>query len=252
MRLEGKKALVTGAGSHGIGRAIALAFAREGADVAIHYHRRPEVAAGVVADIEGLGRRAFSLQADLSEAETCRQVVRAASERLGGLDVIVTAAAAIYRKPILEITDAEWDHMMALNLRGTFACATEAARLMRAAGTRGRIIVIGSVVQQLALAGQVAYGTTKGGVAQLARGMAYELAPDGITVNVLAPGATLTDFNRAHLSDPEVRQKRIDAIPIGRLGAPEDMAEAAVYLASPGAAYTTGITVFVDGGLMLP
>jgi NAD(P)-dependent dehydrogenase (short-subunit alcohol dehydrogenase family) len=252
MRLEGKKALVTGAGSHGIGRAIALAFAREGADVAIHYHSRPEVAASVVAEIEGLGRRALSLPADLSEAETCRQVVRAANERLGGLDVIVTAAAAIYRKPILEITDAEWDHMMALNLRGTFACAAEAARIMRAAGTRGRIIVLGSVVQQLALAGQVAYGTTKGGVAQLARGMALELAPDGITVNVLAPGATLTDFNREYLADAAVRQRRIDAIPIGRLGAPEDMAEAALYLASPGAAYVTGITIFVDGGLMLP
>jgi glucose 1-dehydrogenase len=252
MRLEGKKALVTGAGSHGIGRAIALAFAREGADVAIQYHSRPDVAASVVADIEELGRRSFSLQADLSEAEPCRQLVRAATERLGGLDVIVTAAAAIYRKPILEITDAEWDHMMALNLRGTFACATEAARLMRASGTRGRIIVIGSIVQQLALAGQVAYGTTKAGVAQLARGMAYELAPDGITVNVIAPGATLTDFNRDYLSDPEVRQKRIDAIPLGRLGAPEDMAEAAVYLASPGASYTTGITIFVDGGIMLP
>jgi NAD(P)-dependent dehydrogenase (short-subunit alcohol dehydrogenase family) len=252
MRLDGKKALVTGAGSYGIGRAIALAFAREGADVAIHYHSRPQVAAAVVADIEALGRRSFALPADLSEAETCRQLVRDAADRLDGLDIIVTAAAAIYRKPILEITDDEWDHMMALNLRGTFACATEAARLMRARGTKGRIIVIGSIVQQLALAGQVAYGTTKGGVAQLARGMAYELAPDGITVNVIAPGATLTDFNRDHLSDPEVRQKRIDAIPMGRLGAPEDMTEAAVFLASPGAAYTTGITIFVDGGLMLP
>ena len=178
MRLDGKKALVTGAGSYGIGRAIALAFAREGADVAIHYHSRPDVAASVVADIEALGRAAFSLQADLGEAETCREMVRAASERLGGLDVIVTAAAAIYRRPILEISDDEWDHMMALNLRGTFACATEAARLMRASGAKGRIILIGSIVQQLALAGQVAYGTTKAGVAQLARGMAYELAPD--------------------------------------------------------------------------
>ena len=168
MRLDGKKALVTGAGSYGIGRAIALAFAREGADVAIHYHSRPEVAASVVADIEALGRRSFSLQADLGEAAACRQLVRAASERLGGLDVIVTAAAAIYRRPILEISDDEWDHMMALNLRGTFACATEAARLMRASGAKGRIILIGSIVQQLALAGQVAYGTTKAGVAQLA------------------------------------------------------------------------------------
>ena len=252
MRLDGKKALVTGAGSHGIGRAIALAFAREGADVAIHYHSRPEVAATVVAEIESRGRRSFALQADLAEAETCRQLVRDARGRLGGLDIIVTAAAAIYRKPILEITDAEWDHMMALNLRGTFACATEAARLMRANGTKGRIIVIGSIVQQLALAGQVAYGTTKGGVAQLARGMAYELAPEGITVNVIAPGATLTDFNRDYLSDPGVRQKRIDAIPMGRLGEPDDMAEAALYLASPGAAYTTGVTLFIDGGLMLP
>jgi gluconate 5-dehydrogenase len=107
-------------------------------------------------------------------------------------------------------------------------------------------------VQQLALAGQIAYGVTKAGVAQLARGMAYELAPDGITVNVIAPGATLTDFNREHLSDPTVRQSRLAAIPMGRLGDPEDMVEAALYLASPRAAYTTGITIFVDGGIMLP
>jgi len=252
MRLDGKKALVTGAGSHGIGRAIALGFAREGADVAIHYHSRPEVAAAVVAEIEALGRRSFALQANLCAAEAGRQLVRAASERLGGLDIILTAAAAIYRKPTLEITDAEWDHMMALNLRGTFACATEAARLMRSAGTKGRIILVGSIVQQLALAGQVAYGVTKAGVAQLARGLAYELAPDGITVNVIAPGATLTDFNRDYLADPEVRARREAAIPMGRLGDPEDMVEAALYLASPGAAYTTGITIFVDGGVMLP
>jgi NAD(P)-dependent dehydrogenase (short-subunit alcohol dehydrogenase family) len=252
MRLDGRKALITGAGSYGIGRAIALGFAREGADVAIHYHSRPEVAAQVVADVQALGRRSFALQADLGEAEAGRRLVRDARERLDGLDIIVTAAAAIYRKPILEITDAEWDHMMALNLRGTFACATEAARVMRAHGIKGRIILIGSIVQQLALAGQIAYGTTKAGVAQLARGMAYELAADGITVNVIAPGATLTDFNRDHLSDPEVRSKRIAAIPMGRLGDPEDMVEAAIYLAGPGAAYTTGITIFVDGGIMLP
>jgi NAD(P)-dependent dehydrogenase (short-subunit alcohol dehydrogenase family) len=252
MRLDGKKALITGAGSYGIGRAIALAFAREGADVAIHYHSRPEVAASVVGEIAALGRTAFSIQADLGEAETCRQVVRDAAERLGGLDIVLTAAAVIYRRPILEITDAEWDHMMALNLRGTFACATEAARIMRQRGTKGRIILIGSIVQQLALAGQIAYGTTKAGVAQLARGMAYELAGDGITVNVIAPGATLTDFNREHLSDPKVRASREAAIPMGRLGDPEDMVEAAIYLASPGAAYTTGITIFVDGGIMLP
>jgi NAD(P)-dependent dehydrogenase (short-subunit alcohol dehydrogenase family) len=252
MRLDGKKALITGAGSYGIGRAIALGFAREGADVAIHYHSRPEVAASVVADIEALGRVSFSLQADLGEGEVCRQLVRDATERLGGLDIIVPAAAAIYRRSILEITDAEWDHMMALNLRGTFACATEAARIMRSRGTKGRIILIGSIVQQLALAGQIAYGTTKAGVAQLARGMAYELAADGITVNVIAPGATLTDFNREHLSDPKVRASREAAIPMGRLGDPGDMVEAAIYLASPGAAYTTGITIFVDGGIMLP
>lgn len=252
MRLAGKKALVTGAGSDGIGRAIALGFGREGADVAVHYHSKPEVAAALVADLEAMGRAAFPLQADLVAAEACRQLVRDAAERLGGLDILVTAAAVIHRKPILELADAEWDHMMALNFRGTFACATEAARRMRTAGTKGRIIMIGSVVQQITAPGQVAYGASKGGVAQLARGMAYELADDGITVNTIGPGATLTDFNRVHLSDPEVRQARQSAIPMGRLGAPDDMVEAALYLASPGAAYTTGITIFVDGGLMLP
>jgi len=252
MRLDGKKALVTGAGSDGIGRAIARAFAREGADVAIHYHSKPDVAAALVGEIEAMGRRSFAIQADLAEAEVARRVVREAADRLGGLDVILTAAAAIHRKPILEISDAEWDHMAALNVRGTFACATEAARLMRRAGSGGRIIMIGSVVQQIALPGQVAYGAGKGAVAQLARGMALELAGDGITVNVIAPGATLTDLNRDHLSDPKVRAGREAAIPVGRLATPEDMCEAAVFLASPGAAYTTGITIFVDGGLILP
>ena len=252
MRLDGKKALVTGAGSDGIGRAIARAFAREGADVAIHYHSKPDVAAALVGEIEAMGRRSFAIQADLAEAEVARRVVREAADRLGGLDVILTAAAAIHRKPILEISDAEWDHMAALNIRGTFACATEAARLMRRAGSGGRIIMIGSVVQQIALPGQVAYGAGKGAVAQLARGMALELAGDGITVNVIAPGATLTDFNRHHLGDPAVRASREAAIPMGRLATPEDMCEAAVFLASPGASYTTGVTIFVDGGIVLP
>ena len=252
MRLDGKKALVTGAGSDGIGRAIARAFAREGADVAVHYHSKPDVAGALVEEIEAMGCRAFAIQADLAEAEVARQTVREAADRLGGLDIILTAAAVIHRKPILEITDAEWDHMAALNVRGTFACATEAARLMRRAGSGGRIIMIGSVVQQIALKGQVAYGAGKGAVAQLARGMALELAGDGITVNVIAPGATLTDLNRDHLSDPKVRAGREAAIPVGRLATPEDMCEAAVFLASPGAAYTTGITIFVDGGLILP
>jgi NAD(P)-dependent dehydrogenase (short-subunit alcohol dehydrogenase family) len=252
MRLDGKKALVTGAGSDGIGRAIARAFAREGADVAIHYHSRPAVAGALVDEITAIGRGSLAIQADLAEPEAVRQVVREAAGRLDGLDIIVTAAAVIYRKPILEISDAEWDHMAAVNFRGTFACATEAARLMRRAGQGGRIIMIGSVVQQIALKGQVAYGAGKGGVAQLARGMALELAGDGITVNVIAPGATLTDFNRQHLSDPAVRTRREAAIPMGRLGSPEDMCAAAVFLASPGAAYTTGITIFVDGGLILP
>ncbi len=252
MRLEGKKALVTGAGSDGIGRAIARAFAREGADVAVHYHSKPDVAGALVDEIAAMGQRSFALQADLAEAETARRVVREAAERLGGLDIVLTAAAVIHRKPILEISDAEWDHMAALNVRGTFACATEAARLMRRAGQGGRIIMIGSVVQQIALKGQVAYGAGKGAVAQLARGMALELAGDGITVNVIAPGATLTDFNRAHLSDPAVRASREAAIPMGRLATPEDMCAAAVFLASPGAAYTTGVTIFVDGGIVLP
>jgi len=252
MRLEGLKALVTGAGSDGIGAAIARAFGREGADVAVHYHSKPEVAVSVAADIAAAGRRSFTLQADLVKAETARQLVRDAAEKLGGIDIIVTAAAVIYRKPILDLSDAEWDHMTALNFRGSFACATEAARLMRSAGKGGRIIMIGSVAQQIAPPSQVAYGATKGGVAQLARGMASELAAGGITVNVIGPGATLTDFNRHYMTDPEVRSSRERAIPMGRLGMPDDMSEAAVYLASPGAAYTTGITIFVDGGLMLP
>ncbi|MCB2056138.1 MAG: SDR family oxidoreductase [Geminicoccaceae bacterium] len=254
MRLEGKKALVTGAGSIGMGRATALAFAREGADVAIHYHSRPEVAEELRREIEdaGTGRRACCLGADLSTAAACRDLVDEARERLGGLDILVTAAATIVRKPILDFTDEEWDRLMDLNLRGTFACITQAARHMKNDGTKGRIIVYGSVVQQAAKPLQVGYGVSKAGAAHLARGLAVEVAAHGITVNIIAPGPILTDFNRDTLADPKIAAERAKDIPMGRIGRVEDVVEAALYFASPAAAYTTGVTIFCDGGFVLP
>lgn len=252
MRFAGKKVLVTGAGSNGMGRAIAAGFAREGADIVVHYHSRPEIAADVIAEIGSNGHRAIALQADFSDPAAARELVRQAADRLSGLDVLVAAAAAMVRKSIVETTDEDWQRLSAINLHATFAVASEAAKVMIANGSQGRIVLIGSVTQQLALRNRVAYGATKGGVLQLARGMALELAPYGITVNVIGPGTIITDMNRAVFATDEARAARIKDIPVGRLGTPEDVVEPALFLASPGASYVTGNAIYCDGGMMLP
>jgi NAD(P)-dependent dehydrogenase (short-subunit alcohol dehydrogenase family) len=252
VRFEGKKVLVTGAGSNGIGRAIGVAFAREGADVAVHYHTNQVGAEETLREIRHYRSYCLSLQADLATAAACRSLVRDAAIGLGGLDVLVHAAATILRKPIVETTDLEWERVFGVNLRASFACATEAASVMLGAGTPGRLVFIGSVTQLLALAGRVAYGASKAGVAQLARGMALELAPHRITVNVIAPGTIVTDMNRTILEDAAWRRRRESQIPVGRLGEPEDVVEAALFFASDSASYVTGNTIFCDGGMSLP
>lgn len=248
--LSGRRALVTGAGTDGMGRAIARALAEKGADVAIHYFGAADGAETLAGEIRGLGRAAITLEGDFSEPETARATVARAIDGLGGLEVLVCCAATMRRVPFLEIDDAEWDRVHAVNLRGTFACAQAAARHMAGAGG-GRIVIVSSINQWTITRGLVHYAATKGGVMQLAKGMALELAPHGVTVNLIAPGTIETDFNRGALADPPFRAAKEALIPMGRIGTPADVAGAAVFLAGPGAAYVTGATLTVDGGLVL-
>ena len=251
MSLEGKRALVTGAGSRGIGRAIAEALGTAGADVAAHYYGDDAVARELVERLGASGGRAVALTADLADPSAARALVHRAIGELGGLDIAVCCAAVLSRAPFLELTDAEWDRVHAVNLRGYFAVGQEAARHMVARGAGGRIIMVSSVNQATVNRGIAHYAATKGGVMQLAKAMALELAPAGVTVNLIAPGTIETDLNRAFLAQPGNRAAKRGLIPMDRIGRPEDVAGAAVYLASEAAAYVTGATIVVDGGLTL-
>ena len=251
MSLEGKRALVTGAGSHGIGRAIAEALAAEGADIAAHYYGDGTAALELVGKLRACGRRAVALPADLADPQEARALIRRAIDELGALDVVVCCAAVLSRVPFLDLTDAEWDRVHAVNLRGYFAVGQEAARHMVARGSGGRIIMVGSVNQATVNRGIAHYAATKGGVMQLAKAMALELAPAGVTVNLIAPGTIETDLNRQFLADPGNRRAKLGLIPMERIGRPQDVAGAAVFLAGDSAAYVTGATIVVDGGLTL-
>ena len=251
MSLEGKRALVTGAGSDGIGRAIAEALAAEGADVAAHYYGDGTAALELAGKLRACGRRAVALSADLADPKEARALIRRAIDELGALDVVVCCAAVLSRVPFLDLTDAEWDRVHAVNLRGYFAVGQEAARHMVARSSGGRIIMVGSVNQATVNRGIAHYAATKGGVMQLAKAMALELAPTGVTVNLIAPGTIETDLNRQFLADPRNRRAKLGLIPMERLGRPQDVAGAAVFLAGDSAAYVTGATIVVDGGLTL-
>ena len=250
MTLQGKRALVTGAGSDGIGRAIARALAREGADIALHHLHQAAAAAALVAEFQALGRRAVALKADFADIEAARATARQAIQALGGLDILVCTAAMLLRKPALETTDAEWARLHTVNLHASFALAQEAARDMAGRG-HGRIILVSSVNQFTPNPGLVAYAASKAGMMQMARTLALELAPTGVTVNLIAPGTIETDLNRAALADPGWRAQKLALIPMARIGRPEDIAAAALFLAGDGAGYITGSTITVDGGLEL-
>ena len=250
MSMAGRRALVTGAGSDGIGRAVARALVQAGADVAIHHLGQAEAAAGLVAEFTAMGRRALALEADFSDVAAARAVVRDSIAALGGIDILVGTAAILLRKPALETGDAEWARLHTVNLHAAFATAQDAARDMVGRGW-GRIVLVSSVNQFTPNPGLVAYAAGKAGLMQMARTMALELAPSGVTVNLIAPGTIETDLNRVALADPAWRAAKLDLIPMRRIGRPEDIAAAAMYLAGEAAGYVTGSTITVDGGLEL-
>jgi NAD(P)-dependent dehydrogenase (short-subunit alcohol dehydrogenase family) len=245
MRLRGKVAAVTGA-TRGIGRAIALALAAEGADVLVH-GRDAGAGRAVAAAIEGLGRRAAWHAADLGDTGAGAGVAAAARAAFGRLDVLVNNAGLFQRRPALELSEAEWDRILDVNLRGAFFCAQAAARAMRDQGGGGVIV---NVASDAAWSGGINpcahYAASKAGMVSFTRSLAKELAPFGIRVNAIAPGLITTDMGgTAGATLPDLR------IPLGREGTPEEVAAVVVFLASDEASYVTGANLNLSGGLVL-
>ena len=248
LSLVGRRALVTG-GGRGLGRGMALALASAGADVAVAARTRPEVEA-VAAEIRARGRRGIPFAADVASPEEIQRLFAEAVAALGGLEVLITAAGFIIRKPAVEYTLEDWDALLAVNLRGRWLCSQAAAPVMRARGG-GKIIHVGSLSMEVVPPGLAIYAVGNGGVRQMTRALAVEWAPWNIQVNAIAPGSFLTEQTRGLLSDPDARAFRLRRIPQGRLGdADGDLGGAAVYLASAASDYVTGHTLVVDGGTL--
>jgi NAD(P)-dependent dehydrogenase (short-subunit alcohol dehydrogenase family) len=247
--LSGKAALVTGA-QQGIGKAIALALAREGADVAINYLDGEAMAADVAASVRALGRRAVLLQGDVASSGTPARLVDATVVAFGKIDIMVNNAGVFPRVPFLEMTEKDWDFVHSINLKAAFFCAQSAARSMVAAGTGGTIINLASSAIFGASPRGVHYAASKGGVVSMTRAMALELAPFRIRVNAIAPGLTDTAQPRYGSTEAELAE-RAAAMPLGRMGQPEDIANVAVFLASEKSAFMTGQTVHANGGMFM-
>jgi len=249
MKLLGKIALVTG-GSRGIGRGIALAFAKEGASVAINYVSDDAAATKTTKEIRSLGGKSQCFRADTSSVEQVQEMISRVLEEYGLIDILVNNAGVIRRTPFLEISEEEWDLIMRINLKGYFLCGQAVARHM-VERRQGRIINIASANQIIASPNVTHYSVSKAGVAMLTKQMAVELAPYKINVNGIAPGLIETDLNRKDLANPEYRQTRLSRIPLGIIGKPEDIAGAAVFLASDDSRLVTGTTIFVDAGVSI-
>lgn len=245
--LQGKTALVTGA-SRGIGRAIALQLADAGADVAVNYAGSENAAAEVVREIEAMGRRAFRVRADVSQAAEAEAMVAEALETFGKLDILVNNAGITRDNLIMRMKEEEFDQVIATNLKGVFNCIKAVTRPMMKQRS-GRIINISSVVGVLGNPGQANYVAAKAGVIGLTKATARELASRGITVNAVAPGFIETDMTDKLSAD--TRSALLTQIPLNRLGQPDDIARAVRFLASDDASYMTGQTIHVDGGMYM-
>ncbi|MDW5316949.1 2-dehydro-3-deoxy-D-gluconate 5-dehydrogenase KduD [Rhizobium sp. PL01] len=245
--LSGKVALVTGART-GLGQGMALALARAGADIAaLGSSAMPETAEA----IRQTGRRFHALEVDLSQKFDARGVISAAVSELGGVDILVNNAGIIRRADLLDHSEQDWDDVIDVNLKSAFLLSQTAARHMVETKKFGRIINVASMLSYQGGIRVPAYTASKHGIAGLTKAMANELAPHGITVNAIAPGYMATDNTEALRNDPN-RNAQISArIPMGRWGAPDDLATSVLFLASPASGYVTGITVPVDGGWLV-
>lgn len=247
--LTGKYALVTG-GSRGIGKGIAMALAAQGANVAVNCIVNVEKCDLVANEIKKLGREALSFQADVSKKDQVARIFSEIKEKWGRLDILVNNAGIIDYAGFEDITEEQWDRVLDVNLKGQFLCGQEAVKLMKP-NKWGRIINIASISSGgvgVGFKNISHYTASKGGVIALTENMAIELAKDGINVNAVAPGAIESDMSAAFKKDPKLMEETLSQIPRGRIGKPEDVAAACVFLASREADYITGSVIYVDGG----
>jgi glucose 1-dehydrogenase len=255
--LIGQKALVTGADS-GIGRAVAIALGQAGADVVVNYVRQEGAAAEVVKQIESSGASAYAHKADVAREDEVEAMFAAMLAQFGTIDILVANAGLQRDAPFHAMTLEQWNTVLGVNLTGQFLCARAALREFLRRGVvetvsraAGKIICMSSVHEEIPWAGHANYAASKGGVMMMMRSLAQEVAPHRIRVNGIAPGAVRTPINTAAWQTPEAYANLMHLVPYGRIGEPEDIARAAVWLASDDSDYVVGTTLFVDGGMTL-
>ena len=256
-KLKGQSALVTGANS-GIGKAVAIALANDGANVVVNYVTKPEVAQQVVDEIKANGGNAIALPADVSKEDQVQAMFQAMYKEFGTIDILVNNAGLQKDAAFENMSLADWQLVIDVNLTGQFLCAREATREFLRRGiipersvAAGKIICMSSVHEVIPWGGHVNYATSKGGVMLLMKSMAQELAPKKIRVNSIGPGAIQTPINRSAWETPEALNSLLTLIPYNRIGQPEDIGKVAVWLASDESDYITGTTIFADGGMTL-
>jgi len=248
MRLEGKVALVTGS-SKGIGRGIAIRFAQEGADVVINYNSSADEAQEVLKEVEATGRKGYVVKANLAIVSEVRQLISEGVNHFGKLDILINNAGIEKHAPFLEATEEDYDKVLDVNLKGVFFATQTMAQHLVSTKRPGKIINTSSVHEELPFPNFTSYCAAKGGLKMMMRNLSIELAPYGITINNIAPGAIQTPINTALLNDKAKLTALLQQIPLARLGKPEDVASLAVFLASAESDYVTGATYVVDGGL---
>ena len=249
LQLTGRVALVTG-GSRGIGRAICLTLAERGAAVAVNFASREDAALEVSKEINDAGGRAIAVGFDVSDSKAVDAGIASIAKELGGLHIVVNNAGISIDSLLMRASEGDWQKTMDINLKGAFLVAKAATRHLLKARDQGRLINISSVIGEQGNAGQAVYSASKAGLIGLTKSLAYELAPRGVTVNAITPGFIETDMTADGLHG-DARDALIKRIPLGRVAAPSEVAEAVAYLASPAAGYVTGHVMRINGGLLI-
>ena len=249
MSLKDKVAIVTG-GNSGIGKAIALGLAKAGANIVIDYIADPDATSALERDIATLGDKAIGVDADVSHVDDLQKLIDTAVAEFGRVDIMVNNAGVETRTSVLDTTEAQYDRVLSINLKSAFFGTQIAARQMIKQGGGGRIINVTSVHEDWPMPGNTAYCLSKGGMRMLTRTAGVELAPHGVLVVGVGPGAVATPINVSTMKDPTLMAKLDAAIPAGRMAEPEEIANVVVFLAGDGASYLTATTIFADGGMM--